>query len=76
MLTSGNCVSFCSCCLFLFLFESTLCLKVRWGKSVAQRKIGKLETNFKNFALAGRKKALQTNYTEIDWGLGEDGRTK
>lgn len=85
LLTSGNCVLFC--CLIPFLifrflssssfFSKHFALKVRWGKKCRRReKIGKLETNFKNFALTGRKKAQQTNYRKLIVGMGERRRRR
>lgn len=78
LLTSGNCILFC--CLipfslfpFLFFFSKHFALKVRGGKKCRRvEKIEKLETNFKNFALTGRKKAQQTNYRKliVERGVG------
>lgn len=51
---------------FLFFFSKHFALKVRGGKKCRRvEKIEKLETNFKNFALTGRKKAQQTNYRKL-----------
>lgn len=58
--------------LLLHFFSKHFALKVRWGKKCRRvEKIGKLETNFKNFALTGRKKAQQTNYRKLIVGMGE-----
>lgn len=58
----------------LLFFSKHFALKVRWGKKCRRvEKIGKLETNFKNFALTGRKKAQQTNYRKLIVGLGRGG---
>lgn len=79
LLTSGNCILFC--CLipfslfpFLFFFSKHFALKVRGGKKCRRvEKIEKLETNFKNFALTGRKKAQQTNYRKLIVERGKRG---
>lgn len=58
----------------LLFFSKHFALKVRWGKKCRRvEKIGKLETNFKNFALTGRKKAQQTNYRKLIVGMGKGG---
>lgn len=58
-------------------FSKHFALKVRWGKKCRRvEKIGKLETNFKNFALTGRKKAQQTNYRKLIVGMGERRRRR
>lgn len=59
---------------FLVYFSKHFALKVRGGKKCRiVEKIGKLETNFKNFALTGRKKAQQTNYRKLIVGRGRRG---